>query len=235
MVDRPILFSAPMVQALLDGRKTQTRRVAKFVEVDGDGWEIRTSHGGMCCCDEVAIRHYGPSYAPYAVGDRIYVREEYYQRGHWEPALIGLSKGGKQKWYFAPADDAIRFEAPDEYRKARSSADPGTIAWHKRLGRFMPRRYSRLTLMVTDVRVERLQDCSEADAIAEGIVPAPMASDMRWKTTNEGPCLYPSAVAAYAALWNSINGPGAWEANPWVVAVSFEVRRGNIDQQEQTS
>ncbi len=82
---------------------------------------------------------------------------------------------------------------------------------------FMPRWASRLTLTVTDVRVQRLQDISEEDAWAEGIT--------AYGTTRyerEGRDLY-------ALLWNSINGAGAWNNNPWVVALSFTVRKGNID------
>lgn len=108
----------------------------------------------------------------------------------------------------------------------------------------MYRWASRITLTVTDVRVERLQDCSEADAIAEGILRenvilgAHCAGGVHSEITGER-YFDPSsndeedgheyAVGAYAALWNNINGDGAWEANPWVVAVSFEVAEGNID------
>lgn len=104
-------------------------------------------------------------------------------------------------------------------------AEPFT---YKRLGRFMPRRYSRLTLIVTGVRVERLQNCSRDDAIAEGVERAG-GGMLRWEWWSgaEGQS-GTSPEAAYALLWNSINGPGAWESNPWVVAVSFDVQRGKI-------
>ncbi|MCK8225376.1 hypothetical protein LW974_17960, partial [Erwinia amylovora] len=85
----------------------------------------------------------------------------------------------------------------------------------KRLGRFMPRRYSRLTLLVTDVRVQRLQDIIEADIFAEGI------ADLG----DGGPAMLREAATRldwtrrwFTGLWNSINGPDAWAANPWVVA-----------------
>ncbi len=96
----------------------------------------------------------------------------------------------------------------------------------------MPRWASRLTLTVTDVRVERLQDISESDAIAEG---ADIAEGHRSQITG-GPMIkigagtYMSPIAWYHRLWNEINGAGSWEANPWIVAYTFTVHHGNIDQ-----
>jgi hypothetical protein len=254
MTDRPIPFTSSMVQALLSGRKTQTRRVLKlptkthsggpiYERPDMGGWAI-TTHGGegVFAIGKDGRRYTPPERvglwhqttgtcvaAPFAVGDRLYVREDYYQRGHWQRVEGAQTKGGKQKWAFVPADNVILFEAPDSFRKGRHHHDPATIAWHKRLGRFMPRWASRLTLTVTDVRGERLQDISETDAIAEGLAPAPMANDMRWKITEDGAWLYDDPVKAYSSLWDSINGLGAWDANPWIVAVTFTVRKGNID------
>ena len=94
----------------------------------------------------------------------------------------------------------------------------------------MPRGASRLTLIVTEVRVERLQDCSRDDAIAEGIHRVG-GGVLRWENWSgaEGQSAT-SPQAAYALLWNSINGPGAWDANPWVVAITFSVEKRNIDQ-----
>jgi len=101
----------------------------------------------------------------------------------------------------------------------------------------MPRWASRLTLTVRDVRVQRLQDISEADAQAEGclmdpepdeyggLMPAEIAHD-----NGIGDVGWDSARDWFANLWNTINGPDAWEANPWVAAISFDVHRGNIDE-----
>jgi hypothetical protein len=108
------------------------------------------------------------------------------------------------------------------------SADPATPAWHKRLGRFMPRAASRMTLLVTEVRVQRLQDCSEEDAIAEGIERAPWRSD-KWLNYLHQSGAFIDPVKSYSSLWDSINGAGAWEQNPWIVAYSFEVEHRNID------
>lgn len=211
MVDRPILFSAPMVRALLAGRKTQTRRIASFIVPAGEQYHVRNAHGGWygpaSRMPEVA-----PDYAPYAVGDRLWVKETWRTHKSWD---------GEKPSGIIPAS-RIRYEADgrdncDQHGKVRVSI-------------FMPRWASRITLTVTDVRVERLQDCCETDALAEGVVEyEPTMEDPAEFSAFEGTDVFNNAVSAYRDLWNRINGAGAWEANPWVVAVSFDVRRGNVD------
>lgn len=243
MTDRPILFSAPMVQALLAGRKTQTRRILPHPEYYGcPTGDCPHSHQDEC---NKAMVENTAADLRYAVGDRLYVREEYYQRGHWWEDATDLTAKGKPKWKFAAYDHNITFDAPPKFLKARSRSNPAEIHWYKRLGRFMPRRYSRVTLAVTDVRVQRLRDCSESDAVAEGVEPGlhpDTGKPCGWKSyeiihsgRHKGQpnphAIVPnkSPVTSYAELWDSINGEGAWDANPWVVAVSFDVRKGNID------
>lgn len=232
MADRGIPFSAPMVSALLAGTKTQTRRGLKNPEYYGCPTGD-CPHDKQAECD-AHMAQLTDKEKGYAVGDRLYVRETYYQRGHWAPVETQRTKAGRQKWAFIPADDVILFEAPGEFRKGRHHKDPATVAWHKRLGRFMPRRYSRLTLIVTDVRVERLQDISEADAIAEGCI-WDDAKRGYWVPGVEHPMKdFPYLARAtaremYAALWDTINGSGEWLANPWVAAIAFDCREGNID------
>ena len=217
MTDRPILFSAPMVRALLDGRKTQTRRLAKFIEPDGDGWHIRNSGGGMLGADDDAVRVSGPDYAPFAVGDRLWVKETWHAEASYDdtkPSEI-------------PSDACNVFYAVDQ---SWSDLDPMNRAGKTRVSIFMPRWASRLTLTVTDVRVERLQDCSEADAIAEGAYRGKASG--RIADNHAAMCLgdwFASARGWYEDLWDRINGAGAWDANPWVVAVRLDVRKGNID------
>ena len=211
MTDRPILFSAPMARALLAGRKTQTRRVAKFVQPDGDGWHIRNAGGGMLGADDDAVRVYGPDYAPFAPGDRLWVKETWRAHKSWDEQKPSEILACSRVWYEADRDNC------DQHGKIRVAI-------------FMPRWASRITLLVTEVRVERLQDCSEADAMAEGIIEyEPTDEDPAEFAYRDGGDIWNNARSAYAALWNNINGPGAWEANPWVVAVTFEVVRGNID------
>lgn len=222
MTDRSILFSGPMIAALREGRKTQTRRLIEPVP------SASTREGDIIVSwpAEEPVRVGATFRPPVKGGDRLWVRETYYQRGHWEPVPGVKTKGGRMKWAFVPASDEITFEAPAEHRRGRHHKDPGTIAWHKRLGRFMPRRYSRMSLLVTEVRVERLQDCSEEDALAEGIKRFSMIDHIAVSSCTPG-CEHHSHIAGYQCLWDSINDePGKrWADNPWVVAISFEIER----------
>ncbi len=244
MKARPILFSAPMVRALLDGRKTQTRRIMKPQPSDykpsaNRHPTTRTApyfdayNGGPFWCWWSPDNRQGPDWirCPYGVpGDLLVVREEHYRFGHWETVPGVKTATGRMKWRFVADTDELRFAAPMAYRGGRHHKDPATPAWHKRLARFMPMRDSRLTLEITDVRVERLQDISHADAIAEGLQRLPASG--RWVVEKGQQYagladLDPRLV--YQWLWEAINGPDSWAANPWVWAVSFKVHRANVD------
>jgi hypothetical protein len=192
MSDRPIIFSAPMVLALLAGRKTQTRRVLKPQPI---GEVYRTSAGETLQRFGVHGATSGVVPVRFAVGDRLYVREN----------IIKTVNGIV---YAADVGDAFAGAKPKI-----------TPCIH------MPRTASRMTLIVTEVRVEQLQDISEADALAEGARCAPGG----WLSHMDGQSA-PSAKGSFALLWKSINGPETWLANPWVVAVSFDVHQCNIDQ-----
>lgn len=218
MKERPILFSGPMVRALLAGRKTQTRRVVKLnVPADADevffwsgedlrrkGWR-NVSEPGLWARKngrDGYIEFIGR--CPYGVpGDRLWVREAFAYIGdcrHSDPGAAALAANG-----FYRADETV---------------DCGDITrWRPSI--HMPRRLSRITLEITEVRVERLQDISEADALAEGIEQRGIEFGVPglWRRP-EGPH---SAAAAYADLWETINGSDSWAANPWVWAVSFRV------------
>lgn len=228
----PIPFSAPMSSAILAGRKTQTRRALKPPR-----WSRRVLHKGASSPSLGVIKderleqyfvNWGKSSGwypkrdllaepAYAVGDRLWVREPYYQFGHWIPQ--GRTKTGRVKWAFK-IGSAPTFAVPPLFRKARRTGDEHTSAWHARLGRFMPRIYSRLTLTVTDVRVMHLQDISEEDAEAEGAEPILVPPDGGSAPHVEG----------FRAIWEAINGAGAWDANPWVAAYTFSVEQKNIDE-----
>lgn len=221
MTEKPILFSGPMVRAILDGPKTQTRRVLKSVgDLDrvfqmGDGsWHVTDSQGG----------HMSPVTIPYAVGDRLWVREEHYRFGHWEPVEGVKTKTGRVKWRFVTDRDDVLFEAPEHCRKGRHHKDPNTPAWHKRLARFMPKALHRITLEVTAVKVERLQDISEDDAEAEGIYWSQRFEGWTSGAGADESCDYHQTRAreAFRKLWNRINGDDSWAANPWVAAYTFK-------------
>lgn len=243
MSDRPILFSASMVRALLAGTKTQTRRVIK---PRGENSLFAPGMWADSYVLDPGNAEWRSREIPFAVGDRLWVREEYYQTGHWWQKPGALTKGGKPKWQFVPASHHIRFDPQMSFLTARPRVEDGEedglarIRWYKRLGRFMPRRYSRLTLTVTDVRVERLQDISEEHAIAEGIYCTSLGLGGLYSIDRPGdkardgatitrPAGWEKASHAYCHLWERINGKDSWDANPWVVAVSFDVRQVNID------
>jgi hypothetical protein len=205
--ERPILFSGPMVRAILAGRKTQTRRVVKFnyagrVKLGRKQWHINDTNSILAC--------------PYGKpGDRLWVREEHYRFGHWEPVPGVQTKGGRQKWKFVADTTELRYNdnAPEAYRKGMHKETPDYRFWHKRLARFMPRIASRITLEITKVRVERLQDITEADARAEGADKL----DFGFARPSERGL----HKLGFRKIWQSINGPDSWAANPWVWVIEF--------------
>lgn len=240
MKARPILFSSPMVRALIAGSKSQTRRVVKpqppaeaagagvitSPDPKADGLWSWLDHATDLDCGLVGDDFRCPYGLP---GDLLWVREAHYRFGHWEPVPGVKTATGRMKWRFVADTDELRFDAPASFRGGRHHKDPSTPAWHLRLARFMPRTASRLTLEITDVRVERLQAISEADAVAEGIERPGIGAPF-WKSYADDvmPTLDPAE--SYMGLWNSINGPDADFANPWCWALSFKVHRANVDQ-----
>lgn len=208
MADRPIIFSAPMVRALMDGRKTQTRRVMnpqpsgiKSARTFGPGWAI-APESNRCTVDFKA--------PAFVFGDRLYVREAW---------------SGPYAWHNMKPADRRKCGSPqalDVWYWADGNPECGD--WESpRPSIHMPRWASRLTLTVTEVRVQRLQDISEDDAAAEGVHATRVMSEGYHLSS-------PSFVAMFEGLWNSLHGAEAWDANPWVVALTFTVQRGNIDQ-----
>lgn len=215
MADLPIGFSGSMVRALLREiknpctGKTQTRRAMPDQTLLRDSAEIWTGFMGWQPI-AWALENRGACgrgvHPRYAVGDRLYVREHWrtsMDRGHLAPRDM-------------PAGVPVSFEA-----------DVFCMTGRFRQGMHMPRWASRITLLVTEVRIERLQDCSEADAKAEGIIGAGLVWGIGGAPPD--PARSASPVEAYARLWDSINGPGAWDSNPWVAAYSFRPIPGNVD------
>ncbi len=209
----PMLFSAPMVKALLDSRKTQTRRIIKFPLnfCENTGFNFQDKHGKWWACgigfsEESTSKNFITSKSPYQVGDLIWVRETFR--------------------LFDATDECDHFDHPCSCPSSgtpiyRATYDDGESTWKPSI--FMPRWANRITLKVTNVKVERLQDISEADALAEGISPV---DDDFLKTLR---IKKPSACSGFKSLWQSINGADSWNANPWVWAIEFEVINKNID------
>lgn len=197
--ERGILFSVPMVRAIIEGRKTQTRRVVAPKTVAFLG----SKAGGMDPAED---------HCPYGwVGDRLWVRETYAFGKEWEgipPRIVSDEEGV----YYA-ADDSLR-----PGREPLGKDDRGT--WRRSI--HMPRWASRLTLEVTEVRVQRLQDITEEDARAEGIIEWKDAKGTAYYGTNVADVWELSARGAFKRIWDDINGERApWASNPWVWAISF--------------
>ncbi len=212
MSDKGILFSAPMVRALLAGTKTQTRRLLANPEYYGCPTGD-CPHETQAECD-VAMAGLSAKETRFAVGDRLYVREAWSteaRHDHRKPRELH-----QQQAVYLRSTDEWLFEGHRIHQSLRDH--PGAQIGRYRPGMFMPRWASRITLNVTEVRVQRLQDISEADGYAEGI-------PHDYGESIHGP-------DGYRDLWSTLHTkPGErWEDNPWVVATSFSVRHGNIDQ-----
>lgn len=240
----PILFSGSMVRALLDGRKTQTRRV---LDTACDEPPAFVRCGVVTALDENDNPYRWPKTA--ATGDRLWVREAW--------ARISI----------APIVDTIDHPVV-VFREGDTRCDYGG-PWKP--GIHLPRIASRLTLEVTGVRVQRAQDISEADAVAEGLYrQEPTAEDLEWyrehcaehgndpdkdpmqgvwmvpgvrqgwgnsKAERSKDTWAPTAAFGFRLLWDSLNAKRGfgWDANPWVAAYSFTVHRCNIDRMERAA
>lgn len=225
MKERPILFSGPMVRALLDGRKRQTRRILKL----RPGFDLEERDDGRLWpwaehperCDDVWMP------CPYGQpGDRLWVRES-----------------GAMHALLAPEDPLqpmlFRHDVPTtenlgDYWVQRTRAPGASYSTECTREQFlrhtsakvvpsihMPRWASRISLEIISVRVERLQDISEADAIAEGV--AALHGGNMWTAggMHDGPLHAAKPCGAYRRLWESINGPDSWGANPLVWVIDF--------------
>ena len=206
MAERPILFSAPMVRAILAGTKTQTRRFLKqavgpslsvgiedepgvaelsWLHGDGPGHEVHETIKRVPC--------------PYGqLGDRLWVRET------WAYGIHAMAAARDE-------DGPFVYAATDSVQ--------GRLCERWRPSIHMPRSASRITLEITGVRVERLQEISQADAEAEGVI------EWSWGALSPESHEYMLPASKFEMLWESINGAGSWDANPWVWVVEF--KRGN--------
>lgn len=211
--ERPIIFSTAMVQALLSDSKTQTRRIVKPPRW-ARGRDVELGEHGMAIvfdpkyethnwipCPYASIDVCFDTFRPrYSVGERLWVRETW--GAGW------LNGDGH---YYAIRPTGKQHELPDKiFYKADGKHDDeseGRYCWRPSI--HMPRWASRITLEVTGVRVERVQDISHRDALAEGV-----EYDL---SKPDG-----SPLARFKKLWDKINGPGSWESNPWVWVISFK-------------
>lgn len=201
MKERPVIFNAEMVKAILDGRKTQTRRaltshhinLIKFAAHIGECYPLENMHDGS--------QSYYLQYCPLGkVGDRLWVRETFAQ---------GLC-----------TESTLAYKAthkPEDLEEGWFERIKWTPSIH------MPRWASRITLGITGMHVERLNAISEEDALAEGCV---ALEGCKWHTFEEAKSGTPmhdhTAKDAFSALWQSIYGEESWSSNPWVWVIEFK-------------
>lgn len=236
MKERPIIFSGPMVRAILDGKKTQTRRLAAL-RLEGE-----TDGAGLTTASYEPDRRNG--WGRCQPGDRLWVREGWGYRGTaytiGQPTmevLIDYRADGELRRIDRAHDDRSGLpkqvcrckgggESP-EYGPSYEHQDELTRFWAAwRSPRFMPRWASRLLLEVTAVRVERLQACGTLDAMAEGmpqtggeahalgLIDLARTPGHEWDNR--------TSVENFARLWDTINGKRApWASNPWVWVIEF--------------
>lgn len=227
MKEHPILFSAPMVRAILDGPKTQTRRVVKGIPSDAEEVFWWAPEGGIARPGwaDPGVYYRNPRglhciHPSWHVGDKLWVRETWCHKADDNGMIVYNAEGNWDAscvWYAA---DGIDVRAIDADGWGETNND-GTERSPWRPSIHMPRWASRITLEVTGVRAERVGDISEADARAEGI------TDGGCLNCGESePCgcasPEPSARDSFAWLWQNINGEYSWHANPWVWVIEFK-------------
>jgi len=204
---RQMLFSGPMVRSLLSGTKTKTRRIIKvpeFVEEASDGsphWQPRRCGAGWEFLEwstDYALTH--PLRCPYGQrGERLWVRERWATDVVWDTVAPRDIPVGQPIWYDGTGFPERKFALCGRWRASIH----------------MPRWASRITLEIADVRVERLNEISGNDVLAEGVDngKANAAMGARWDNMQR---------MAFGELWEEIHGPGSWGANPWVWVISFK-------------
>lgn len=212
MKEKPILFSGEMVKAVLENRKTQTRRIIFKGNPIDDFYTFKyfasDSHSFRACFEltkrikhmPLAMPYFGKK-CPYGQpGDRLWVRET------WKECT--KTKINRTCLAYKAGREVIDFGMP--------------VKWKPSI--HMPRWASRITLEIVNVRVERLQDISEEDALAEGVNKISHAGEYFYHHSNKFPNggNWVNPEFAFEELWNKLNGPGAWEKNPWVWVIEFK-------------
>ena len=188
MKSKPILFSTPMVQSILEGRKTQTRRIVKKQFLNGDEPKFSTRNSeltGVCPFGQI--------------GDLLWVRETFRPKGHSFPI-------GEHFEYKATAE---------------TDGNPMNEPWKPSI--FMPKDAARIWLKITAIKVERLNDISDEDAKNEGIILSEHSSEnvALWHRYDDGSYTFLHQTS-FRTLWESINGKGSWNNNPWVWVIEFD-------------
>lgn len=234
MTERPIIFNAEMVRAILSGNKTQTRRIMKpqptpcTLQKGGHWWPSNVFKTMLHIEEEMQNGKGGwgglvGDACPFGdVGDRIWVRETWMpdapRDGTWADVEFYGCKGAPLS--LIPK----RYQKPEHCIHRASWTGSEMVGWTPSI--HMPRWASRITLEITGVRVERLHDISESDAAAEGVgsalwFAAKGVPEDQWVSLGEHGAERASHINNFATLWESIYGADSWQANPWVWVIEF--------------
>ena len=217
---KSLIFLPWKAQAIHESNiEWQTRRLGglKVINQSPDAWCIsgqvgaEWGFGNLHCEDDIIIK------CPFSVGDEVYIKEKYYRLGCWR--MNGFTKTGRPHWVFIRLTNDILFEDSPPATVCHGRSEPG---WYKRPSLFLPADLARTVVTITDIRAQRVQDISEKDAIAEGLVYNAFW-DM-WESPLHPGSLIDWYKTAFKQLWDSIHGEGSWERNDWVWKYSF-IRR----------
>jgi hypothetical protein len=223
---KSMLFSRPMVQAIRDGHKTQTRRAWKMPK--GCTWYVDEPHfrgeeTGDFCTEEFgggwwSVDELGCPYGQ--IGDIFYVKETFFAFGCWVTRYSAQKK--RDEWHFIDMTQEVgreyRYAADEPEAAPTPRARSATPDWWKRPALFMPRMTSRFAPEIIGRGVERLQEITEADALAEGIVKITDGYGLPDGRHFHGT----DPRQSYFSLWEFINGAGSVAANPWVHKIEFK-------------
>lgn len=226
--ERPILFSAPMVRAILDGRKTQTRRIVKPQPIPHGTSSYGGTRSGWKWKPDTLNRGWNDDDAdpyntrPLAIASAAMSCECPYGQPEerlWVKETFSYDPTPREQ---LPASDKWRPYVLMHGLVMYRATDGWNGPWNPSI--YMPRAASRITLEIVNVRADRLQEISEEDALAEGVVcrrycERPFltgALNARFSGETQ------TATSAYRELWETINGPGSWHANPWVWVITFK-------------
>lgn len=222
MKQKPILFSTAMVQAILSGRKTQTRRVIN-PQPDDSGLHNHTDYpmsldsnleGWIGTVDETGeSKNYG---LPFYPGNVLWVKETFYAYGCWEKDQAGkktfIDMTGTVSNHYHYSENP-----PNIVLKGRTSK----LGWYKRPSIFMPLYITRIWLEITEVTVHRLQDISKNACIREGVEPCGTHGFKNYLSNEPMQC-FANPYNSFISLWESINGQDSWLQNPWVWVIKFK-------------
>ena len=219
----PALFSTPMVQAILEDRKTMTRRTRGLERVNKcpDEWTITsdTTNKGILFFNKSGFSE--RMKPQYQVGDHIWIKEEYYASGYWVTTGEKTKTGKPEKMFVDNTLNVIDqtyfyFDSkPDSFRIDRNTVRG---SWFKRSSLFMPKKAARIWLECTGVRCERLQDITETDAIAEGI----LKGESKFMNYHTKKFEFINGKYSFYSLWVKKNSEDSYYLNPWVFIYEFK-------------